>query len=61
MQRLYMITNKSIFIVQDPKNITLLYTITPIGVGGNFFNATLFHSKIGPGDKDFLGKFIKKF
>ena len=36
-----MITNMSIFILPGLRNITLSYTITPIGVGGNFFNVTL--------------------
>ena len=32
---------------------TLLYTATPIVIGGHLFNAMLFCSKIGLGDQDF--------
>ena len=44
-----MIPNESNYINNLKKN--LLYTITPIGVGGHF-NVTLFCSKIGLGDQD---------
>ena len=50
-----MIPNKSIFINNFKKEINLLYANTPIGVGGWFFNFTLFRSKIGLGDQDFQG------
>ena len=36
--------------------LTLLYTIVPIGVGGHFFNVILFCSKIGRRDQDFKDK-----
>ena len=49
-----MITNEFIIIVPGLKHITLLYTITPIGVGGG----VLFCSKVDIGDKDFQDKLI---
>ena len=50
------ITNQPIFIAPGLNESSLLYTITPIGIGGHVFNVTLFCSKIGPGDQDFQGK-----
>ena len=55
-QILKMIINKYIFTLKGSKNITLLYTIVPIGVGGHFFHVILFRSKIGLGDQNFQGK-----
>ena len=54
-QILHMIPNESAFIKNLKKEINLLYANTPIGVGGWFFNFTLFRSKIGLGDEDFQG------
>ena len=49
----HMAPNKSTYINNFTKKIDLLYTNTPIGVGGWFFNFTLFRSKIGLGHQDF--------
>ena len=51
-----MIINQTIFCELGSKNIILLYTIVPIGVGGHFFHLTLFRSKIGLRDQDFQDK-----
>ena len=50
------IINQTIFCIPSFKKITLLYTIVPIGVGGQFFHVILFCSKIGLRDQDFQGK-----
>ena len=48
-----MINNKSTFVVQYLKNITLLYTKIPFDVEEHFFNVTLFCPKIGLWNQDF--------
>ena len=60
-QILYMITNKSIFIVPCLKNIIVLYTIIPLGLRGHFLNVTLLCSKICEGDQDFQNKMNLQF
>ena len=50
---LHMINNQTIFYEIGSKNIILLFTIVPIGVGGHFFHVILFGSKIGLRDQDF--------
>ena len=53
---LHMIINQTIYCEIGSKNIILLYTFVPIGVGGHFFHVTLFRSKKGPRDQDFQDK-----
>ena len=51
-----MIINQTIICELGSKNINLLYTIVPIGVGGHFFHVIPFGSKIGLRDQDFQDK-----
>ena len=51
-----MILKESTYCVPGFKKITLLYTIVPTGVGGQFFHVILFCSKIGLRDQNFQGK-----
>ena len=44
------------FYVPGQKNISFLFTMIPIGVGGHFFHVMLFRSKIGLKDQDFHDK-----
>ena len=53
---LHMIINQTIYCEKGSKNIILLYTFVPMGVGGHFFHVTLFCSKIGLRDQDFQEK-----
>ena len=43
------------------KNINFSYTITPIGLGGHFFNVILFFSKIGIRDQTFQDELNLQF
>ena len=52
-QVLHIITNKSIFINNFKIELDLLYTNTPLGVGGKISHINLFHSNIGLEDQNF--------
>ena len=58
---LQMIINQTIYCEIGSKNIILLYTFVPMGVGGHFFHVTLFCSKIGLRDQDFQEKYNLQF